>query len=519
GYGLDVDARRDYARLNVKDRIVLAFEGAPTGLDLQPAERSTFTKARTARERGARGLLLVQAALEAPLPRDRIWVLRPENLLEGFMLGRVSSGVAGELAGMDPAALRRRADDPGAAGAMRAAEIAWRVSVVFDPARAGANVLGRLIGRDAALRDQVVIVGAHYDGGGVDPDGTVYPGAEDNASGISIVLALARTLAAAPRSARTIVLAGWGAEEQGAWGSRHYVDSHPQLGRIAATFTLDNAGMGDGGFRLYGATNFPEEWAVIRPTIPPALRASFDPRGAGGSDGWTFQIRGIPSFFAHAAAPQPYVHTPGDTPSTLTRISLDHAGGFMAAAVLAAANAPASFVDSRRLDRYLARHGFIVGYTRAARPDWAALRRRGFDLVIWERPTADAAAPPEASNGIVMVKGRDDLADTEEGRPLRVLTARSDGATLAFRESGVSWRRTHDGWQAGALTVQLVSAPASATASLAAGVAFILDADAQLRVDEITGALIGVGQTVDEIEALVGGRARDALQRAMPPLR
>ena len=515
GYGLDVDARRDYARLNVKDRIVLAFEGAPTGLDLQPTQRSTFTKARTAKERGARGLLLVQTALEAPLPRDRIWVLRPENLLEGFMLGRVSPGVAGVLAGMEPAALRQRADDPGAAGAMRAAEIAWRVSVVFDPARAGANVLGRLIGRDAALRDQVVIVGAHYDGGGVDPDGTVYPGAEDNASGISIVLTLARTLAAAPRSARTIVLAGWGAEEQGAWGSRHYVDSHPQLGRVAATFTLDNAGMGDGAFRLYGATNFPEEWAVIRPTIPPDLRASFDPRGAGGSDGWTFQIRGIPSFFAHAAAPQPYVHTPGDTPSTLTRVSLDHAGGFMAAAVLAAANAPASFVESRRLDRYLARHGFIVGYTRAERPDWAALRRRGFDLVIWERPTAEAAASPEASNGIVMVKGRNDLADTEEGRPLRVLVAQSDGATLAFRESGASWRRMRDGWQAGGMTVQLVSAPASATASLDAGVAFVLDADAQLRVDEITGALLRVGQTVDEIEALVGGRVRDALYRAM----
>ena len=90
------------------------------------------------------------------------------------MLGRVSPGVAGELAGMD-SRVAPACGDPGAAGAMRAAEIAWRVSVVFDPARAGANVLGRLIGRDAELRDQVVIVGAHYDGGGVDPDGTVYP--------------------------------------------------------------------------------------------------------------------------------------------------------------------------------------------------------------------------------------------------------------------------------------------------------------------------------------------------------
>ena len=65
---------------------------------------------------GARGLLLVPTALEAPLPRDRLWVLRPENYLEGFLLGRVSPKVAAQIAGTDPSALRQRADGPGPAG-------------------------------------------------------------------------------------------------------------------------------------------------------------------------------------------------------------------------------------------------------------------------------------------------------------------------------------------------------------------------------------------------------------------
>ena len=518
GYGLDVDQRRDYADLEVNGRMVLVFEGAPANLDLLPTERSAIAKGRAAKNRGARGLLLVPTALGSPFPRDRVWVLRPENYLEGFLLGRVSPTVAGQLAGIEPAALLRRANDRGPSQTPLTGEIAWQSSAVFDAARRGTNVLGRLTGRDSALRHEVVILGAHYDGGGVDPDGTVYPGAEDNASGTSVVLALARTLAAAPRAARTVVLAAWGAEEQGAWGSRHFVSDYPDLERIAVTFTLDNVGVGDGTFRLFGATNFPEEWALIARGIPSDLRARFNPRGAGGSDGWTFQIRGIPSFFAHAEAPQLHVHTPGDTPATLARVSLDNAGRFMAATVLTAASAPASFVSQRRLDRYLARHGFVAGYTRVARPDWAALRQRGFDLVLWERASAEAATLLQGSSEIVVVRDRSDLSDAEEGRPLRVLVVR-DGPMATLGDRAVTWRRTRDGWQTGDLTVRLVSSPSSVTPNLNDTVGFVLDADAELHVDEITRVLVEAGRTVDEVEALVGGRVREALLRAMPPMR
>jgi hypothetical protein len=428
----------------------------------------------------------------------------------------VSPTVAGQLFGTEPAALLQQANGAGPTKAQSRGDIAWQVSVVWDTTRQGANVLGSLTGRDAALRDEVVIVGAHFDGGGVDPDGTVYPGAEDNVSGTSVVLALARALAAAPRGARTVVLAAWGAEEQGGWGSRHFVNSHPDLTRIAANFTLDNVGVGDGKFRLFGATNFPEEWAFIAGGIPGDLREHFNRRGAGGSDAWSFQIRGIPSFFAHADAPQPYVHTPDDKPETLARVSLDHVGRFMAAAVLTAANAPASFVNHRRLDRYLARHGFVAGYTRMASPDWAALRQRGFDVVVWEGATAEAVVALQASSQAVLVRNRSDLLDDEEGRPLRVLVARTDGPKVTFANTAVAWQRIRDGWQADNLTVRLVSSRSSATLNLDSTIAFVLDADAELTVDDVTGALVGAGQTVEEAEALVGGRVREALLRSLP---
>jgi hypothetical protein len=213
------------------------------------------------------------------------------------------------------------------------------------------------------------------------------------------------------------------------------------------------------------------------------------------------------------------VHTPRDEPATLARVSLDNAGRFMAAAVAAAANAPTSFVDGRRLDRYLARHGFIAGYTRASRPDWPALRRRGFDLVLWERPSGEAGASTSTSPDVVMVRGRDDLSDTEEGQPLRVLVARLDGTTLTFGAGAAPWRRIEGGWDAGSLTVRLIGAPSQVAATSSPDVGFVLDADSDVQVDEVTGALVGAGRTAEDAEALLSGRVRDALLRAIPPRR
>ena len=54
------------------------------------------------------------------------------------------------------------------------------------------NVLGWLPGSDPAQDSRLVIIGAHYDHVGTDPDGTIYPGANDNASGVAVVLEIAR---------------------------------------------------------------------------------------------------------------------------------------------------------------------------------------------------------------------------------------------------------------------------------------------------------------------------------------
>lgn len=99
-----------------------------------------------------------------------------------------------------------------------------------------ANVVGALVGSDPALKDEVVVVGAHYDHlgqgrgwtggriGGPKGDDDIWNGADDNASGTSGVLAIAHALGTARlRPRRTVLFALFSGEEKGLLGSAHYV--------------------------------------------------------------------------------------------------------------------------------------------------------------------------------------------------------------------------------------------------------------------------------------------------------
>jgi aminopeptidase YwaD len=98
------------------------------------------------------------------------------------------------------------------------------------------------------LAQEVIIIGAQLDGLGRLPDGTLYPGANHDASGIAVLLEIARTWHEQgyhPR--RTILFAAWNAAELGWLGSEHYV-AHPTypLAQTRAVIQLDKVGQGRG---------------------------------------------------------------------------------------------------------------------------------------------------------------------------------------------------------------------------------------------------------------------------------
>ena len=109
----------------------------------------------------------------------------------------------------------------------------------------GFNTIAEIPGADPALRDEVVILGAHFD------SVAAATGATDNATGSAAMMEamrILRTIGARPR--RTIRIALWGGEEQGRLGSRAYVKEHfadpatmelkPAHARVAAYFNSDN---------------------------------------------------------------------------------------------------------------------------------------------------------------------------------------------------------------------------------------------------------------------------------------
>ncbi len=111
-----------------------------------------------------------------------------------------------------------------------------------------ANVLALLPGSDPRLSSEVVLYTAHHDHLGMRTDApagedAIYNGAEDNASGVALMLEVARAYAALPVAPRrSILFAAVAAEEQGLLGSE-YLSRHPPfpLGRIAVDINIDGA--------------------------------------------------------------------------------------------------------------------------------------------------------------------------------------------------------------------------------------------------------------------------------------
>jgi hypothetical protein len=173
------------------------------------------------------------------------------------------------------------------------------------PATAGRNVIARLEGSDPDLRDQVVVVGAHYDHlgrgpfGSLAPDsvGSIHNGADDNASGVGALIEVARHLASGPRPARSIVFVAFTGEEFGLVGSSYYV-GHPAtpLESTQAMINMDMVGrLRDKPLIIYG-TGTAKEWPglVEKAAGAAGIPISEIPDGYGPSDQTSFYARDIP---------------------------------------------------------------------------------------------------------------------------------------------------------------------------------------------------------------------------------
>lgn len=184
------------------------------------------------------------------------------------------------------------------------------------------NVLGVIPGKNT---QEYVIVGAHFDHLGIDPalgEDQIYNGADDNASGVSAVLQIARAfLASGQRPERSVIFAFWDGEEKGLLGSKYFMQ----------TCTFSTQIKGYLNFDMIGRNNKPQQpeqvvyfYTAAHPAFGDwlkedmkkyALRLEPDYRAwdhpIGGSDNATFAKLGIPIIWYHTDG-HPDYHQPSD---------------------------------------------------------------------------------------------------------------------------------------------------------------------------------------------------------------
>ena len=180
-----------------------------------------------------------------------------------------------------------------------------------------ANVCG--IVKGTMKPDSIIFITAHYDHlGGMGKD-TYFPGANDNASGVSLLLNLAHYYAAnpGPYSIGFICFAG---EEAGLIGSKYFTE-HPlvPLKNIRFLLNTDLAGTGEEGITVVNATEFPKEFAMMNAINDEnKLLVKINSRGkAANSDHYFFTEKGVPSFFFYTMGGIKAYHDVFDRAETL----------------------------------------------------------------------------------------------------------------------------------------------------------------------------------------------------------
>ncbi len=337
GFGISASALGydDYKDVDVTGAAVLVFSHEPQEND--PASRfdgrsptvhaSLINKAMAARAKGAKVLVVVQ---DPSHDRDEAgyasWAKDPQAEELGIPVLRVERAAAlGALGRFDLDALARAIDT----------DLVPR-SRVLDGVTVGytetlqkerhtvRNVVGILRGHDRARADEAIVIGSHYDhlglGGrhSMSPQltGEVHNGADDNASGTSAMLEIARA-AAASRAAfpRTLVFVAFAGEELGLLGSAHYVDAPAvPLERTVAMLNLDMVGRPRGRVLLSGLEVTPD----YRPVVDDAgtglgleIRPFQEGAGVGSSDDTSFLLKKVPAIGFFSGFHEDY-HRPTD---------------------------------------------------------------------------------------------------------------------------------------------------------------------------------------------------------------
>jgi len=326
GYGITTRdlAYDDYAGISVQGKIVLVIIGMPPGDPFKQGTYGTWsTKADNALKHGAAGLVLIDSPA-APTP----------NYIERWSGGRtVYQKIAILWATVETADTLLKDRGITLSSIQRLInqdlkpqsfpvnkQLRMSVQVSFTESASTSNVLGFIPGSNPTSK-KVVIIGAHYDHLGKDADGKIFRGANDDASGVAVMMEIAHVFSIAAKPSCSLLFAAWSGEEEGTLGSYAYVN-HPyfSLTETIAYLNLDMVGYG-----RQLVCQISEAHKTLRTVLTESveqLRVSVQvEKYSGGSDHAPFERNMVPNLMFIYRPDEAY-HTPKDTADRISRKNL-----------------------------------------------------------------------------------------------------------------------------------------------------------------------------------------------------
>lgn len=248
GYGIDDDSYSDYEGADVKGKVIMILSGEPTDKEgkswitknEKPSSWSSNwkKKLRTAKEKGVKAVLIIDPNAGKNIGRFRRWLVEPslsigkpeKKELSTANSFYISPEMARSLVGKGKKlakASKKITKNGKPYGFTFSCDITMEQEKKQE-AESSTNVLAFIEGNDEQLKEEIVVVTAHYDHLGKRGN-EVYNGADDNGSGSSALIELAQAYARAQKDGngprRSVLLMWVSGEEKGLLGSEYYVQN------------------------------------------------------------------------------------------------------------------------------------------------------------------------------------------------------------------------------------------------------------------------------------------------------
>lgn len=401
GYGLDVNKDtiqwNDFKNLDVVGNWILVLQGDPDMENAQSpfVEFSTErSKALTASDKNAAGLILVAGPSFSEADELSSLFFDKNSSRYSIPIVQVTREVANQIlaeTGETVTSLETQILENNTPLNLKTdAKVAVNINVTLKETETQ-NVVAMVPGVDENLKNEYIVVGAHYDHLGMGGPGSgsrsvdtvaVHNGADDNASGVATVIELAEKIAAEKSNKRSVIFAAFGAEEMGLVGSKAFTANPPvETDKMVGMFNFDMVGRLDTASNALsiGGTKTAKETEDLLNDLNPGFQLAFSEEGIGPSDHASFYLQNIPVFFVSTGAHSDY-HTPNDDTELINFEGAKKVTDYAFALVTEVANLDSALTFQEAGPKFQRSSGGRFKVTFGIMPDFAGLEKRGLRI-------------------------------------------------------------------------------------------------------------------------------------------